>query len=214
VRLVLDGGGTHTRTVRPALPGNDRRLWLKLLQLDLQAHPPPAAVLSVILTAEPGSTSKVQMGLFSPQLPEPDRLEVTLARIQAIVGEERTGRAVLEDTHRVEAFRVEPFTIPAPTPVPAPRCRKGAAIRRLRPPEAVTVTLRERRPAIFVFRNKRYAVERAYGPWFSSGDWWGAAWWSVEKWDLTARAEDDAVLCCCLARHPMKENWRIEALYD
>lgn len=214
VRLVLDGGGSHTRTVRPALPGNDRRLWLKLLQLDLQAHPPPAAVLSVILTAEPGSTSKVQMGLFSPQLPEPDRLEVTLARIQAIVGEERTGRAVLEDTHRVEAFRVEPFTIPASTPVPAPRCRKGAAIRRLRPPEAVTVTLRERRPAIFVFRNKRYAVERAYGPWFSSGDWWGAAWWSVEKWDLTARAEDDAVLCCCLARHPMKENWRIEALYD
>jgi protein ImuB len=70
----------------------------------------------------------------------------------------------------------------------------------------------------FIFRNQRYIVERAYGPWFSSGDWWGAEWWSVEKWDLTARADGspnaDSVLCCCLARHPMKQDWRIEALYD
>ncbi len=31
VTLTLDGGGTHTRTVRPALPTNDKQLWIKLL---------------------------------------------------------------------------------------------------------------------------------------------------------------------------------------
>ena len=214
VELALEGGGMHSRTVRPALPGNDRRLWLKLLHLDLQAHPPSAAILSVMLSAEPGSTSKVQMGLFSPQLPEPSRLDVTLARIGALVGERRVGRVVLEDTHRPEGFRVEPFSIPTASAAAAPRGRTGAAIRRLRPPEAAAVTLRQRRPAQFVFRNQRYTVERAYGPWYSSGDWWGAEWWSVEKWDLTAQAANGSVLCCCLARHPMNEDWRIEALYD
>ena len=86
VTLTLEGGGLHTRTVRPALPNNNRQLWIKLLHLDLEAHPPRAAILSLSLSAEPGSTSKVQLGLFSPQLPEPMRLDVTLARIRAIVG--------------------------------------------------------------------------------------------------------------------------------
>ncbi len=213
VELALEGGRTHTRTVRPALPGNDRRLWLKLLHLDLQAHPPPAAIVAVKLSAEPGSTSRVQMGLFTPQLPEPSRLDVTMARIRSVVGETRTGRAVLEDTHRPESFSVAPFSVPQPSAVRAPRGRSRTAVRRLRPPEPASVTLRQRRPASFVFRAKRYTVEQAFGPWFSSGNWWGAELWSIEKWDLIARSERDA-LCCCLARHPMRDDWRIEALYD
>ncbi len=72
ITLTLDGGSTHARTVRPALPTNDKQLWIKLLHLDLEAHPPPGRrCLAVALDAEPGSTSKVQLGLFSPQLPEP-----------------------------------------------------------------------------------------------------------------------------------------------
>jgi protein ImuB len=87
ITLALEGSATHIRTVRPALPNNDRQLWLKLLHLDLKAHPPQAAILSLTITAEPGHTSKVKLGLFSPQLPEPGRLDVTLARIAKIVGE-------------------------------------------------------------------------------------------------------------------------------
>ena len=60
--LTLERGGTHARTVRPALPTNDKQLWIKLLHLDLEAHPPPAAVLAVALDAEPEATSKVQLG--------------------------------------------------------------------------------------------------------------------------------------------------------
>jgi protein ImuB len=86
IALSLEGDETHTRMVRPALPTNDRQLWLKLIHLDLEAHPPRAAIVSLTLSAEPGTTSKVQLGLFSPQLPEPGRLDVTLARIRAIVG--------------------------------------------------------------------------------------------------------------------------------
>jgi protein ImuB len=219
VRLALEGGSTHTRTVRPALPNNDRRLWLRLLHLDLQAHPPSAAILSFTLTASPGSTSKVQLGLFSPQLPEPARLDVTLARIRSFVGEQRVGRAVLEDTHHPDAFRIEPFTIPTThTAVPAPQAQARSARRRLRPPEPVTVTLHQRRPTSFVFRNQRYTVERAWGPWYFSGNWWGVECWSMEKWDLVARADNSTTISCSIARNPMRpatiQDWCIEELYD
>ncbi len=225
VTLALDGGSTHTRTVRPALPGNDRRLWLRLLHLDLQAHPPSAPILAVTVAADPGATSKVQLGLFTPQLPEPDRLDVTLARILSLVGQGsdhvRVGRAVLEDTHRPDTFRMEPFTIPTTqttATLPVPQNQAHAARRRLRPPEPIAVTLRERRPVAFVFRNQRYTVERAWGPWFFSGNWWGIECWSIEKWDLVARSDSGTMISCAIARNPLRpttlNDWRLEELYD
>lgn len=214
VTLSLEGGATHTRIVRPVLPNTDRQLWLKLLHLDLEAHPPPAPILAVVLTAEPGSTSKVQLGLFSPQLPEPARLDVTLARIRAIVGEEHVGRAQLLDSHAPGAFHVVPFTVPAARSSELPATPARPALRRLRPPEAVFVTLENERPAALVFRQRRYAIERAYGPWQADGDWWSATLWGCEQWDLVLRAQDGATLCCCLVRDLFRSQWQMAALYD
>jgi protein ImuB len=218
LQLDLEGSTAHTRTVRPALPNNDRKLWLKLIHLDLQAHPPQAAILGLSLSAQPGSTSKVQLGLFSPQVPGPMRLDVTLARIRSIVGEGCAGQVVLKDTHRPEAFRVEPFAVPSSTKLDAKPVMQRVAMRQLRPAETVTVTVRNQQPDSFIFREKRYSVERAYGPWSSGGDWWRPTLWSLEQWDLVARADDAANqatwLCCCLTRDLTQEHWQVEALYD
>ncbi len=212
--LTLAGNTTHVRTVRPALPCNDRNLWLKLLHLDLEAHPPQSAILAVTLQAEPGETSKVQLGLFAPQMPEPARLDVTLARIRAIVGEGNAGRAVLEDTHRAEAFRVEPFRVPTARLAINASQRLHTPRRRLRPPEPVRVSLRGGRPEHFTFRRQRYKVERAYGPWLTSGDWWQATLWKCEQWDLVARDDGGSTLFCCVVHDRMLMQWRMEALYD
>jgi protein ImuB len=216
IALSLEGGTSHTRTIRPALPTNDRRLWLKLLHLDLEAHPPQAAILKVMLGAEPGHTSKVQLGLFSPQLPEPMRLDVTLARIRAIVGDDCVGSPALKDTHQPDNFLMEKFSIPREEPAQPPRAEKHStvAIRQLRPAENVLVTLHHQQPEIFYFREKRYAVEHAYGPWLANGEWWNPRLWSLEQWDLIARAQDDAVLCCCLVRNHVQQCWQMVALYD
>jgi protein ImuB len=214
ITLTLEGGATHTRTVRPSLPTNDRQLWLKLLHLDLEVHPPQAAILAVAIGAEPGSTSKVQLGLFFPQLPEPSRLDVTMARIRAIVGDENAGRIVLEDTHRPDAFRIEPFTVPSVQAqyTSAPSARP--AMRRLRPAESLTVIFESQRPKAFVFHGQRYAVERANGPWRTEGEWWNATQWGCEQWDLTALAQDGATLCCCLVRDLMRGQWQMAGVYD
>jgi protein ImuB len=212
--LILEGGATHTRTVRPALPTNDRQVWIKLLHLDLESHPPQAAILAITLDAEPGTTSQVQLGLFSPQLPEPSRLDVTLARIRAIVGEENVGRAVLTDTNRMDGFRMEQFEISAtkvkehaPTPL-------RPAMRRLRPAEAVFVTLENKYPKAFLFRSRHFVVERACGPWRTSGEWWSATLWGCEQWDCVARTHSGDVLCACLIRDMLRDQWQMVGLYD
>jgi protein ImuB len=214
IDLALEDRTAHTRTVRPALPTNDRRLWIKLLHLELEAHPPQAAILALTLRAVPGSISKVQLGLFSPQLPEPARLDVTLARIRAIVGEDCVGRAVLKDTHQPDGFRMEPFTVPAGPASEGAPSRPRPAARQLRPAENVAVIFNGRRLEAFFFREKRYAVDHAYGPWLTGGDWWSPAPWDLEQWDLVARSREGAVLCCCLTHERTQNCWRMAALYD
>ena len=214
ITLTLDGGGTHKRTVRPALPSTDRQLWIKLLHLDLEAHPPQAAILALELDAEQGSTSKVQLGLFSPQLPEASRLDVTLSRIRAIVGEDCVGRAALQDTHAPEGFRMKPFEVSSRDPVVIGSLTPRVSVRQLRPPEPVVVTLRNSKPAMFFYRDRHYAVEHAYGPWIVGGDWWNQMLWGMEQWDLVARAHDGPTFCCCMMRDLMRNQWQMAALYD
>jgi protein ImuB len=214
ITLTIDGGGKHRRTVRPALPSIDKQLWIKLLHLDLEAHPPQAAILVVGLDAEPGSTTKVQLGFFSPQLPEAAHLDVTLARIRAIVGDDCVGRPVLQDTHAPDRFCMEPFSVCSSnsciTVSPPPR----ACFRQLRPPVPASMTLRNSQPASFFHRERRYTIEHAYGPWFVSGDWWNQALWGFEQWDMVARAQDGSMLCCCMVRDALHNQWQMAALYD
>jgi protein ImuB len=214
ITLTLDRGVTHARTVRPALPTNNKQLWIRLLHLDLEAHPPPAAVLTVALDAEPGDTSKVQLGLFSPQLPEASRLDVTLARIRAIVGEANVGRAVLLDSHAPDAFRIEPFRVTEGEDVTTPATELRAAARQLRPAESITVTLEAQKPVRFSYRGQLYTVDRAYGPWLAAGDWWQPTLWGHEQWDIVARSGGNSLLCCCLVRDRMHGGWQMAALYD
>src|ERR1700720_3814156 len=97
------------RTLRLPMPMLDAKVFLKLLQLDLQAHPPGAPIVKIHLSAEPTRPRVLQSGLFQPVFPEPEKLELTLARIAGIVGDNRVGSVELLDTHREGAFAVRHF---------------------------------------------------------------------------------------------------------
>ena len=98
-----------TRTLRLPVAMLDAKVFLKLLQLDLKAHPPGAPIMKIYLSAEPVQPRHSQNGLFLPASPVPDKLELTLARISRIVGENRVGSLELLDTHRPEAFHIQHF---------------------------------------------------------------------------------------------------------
>jgi len=184
-QMGLEGGGTHCVTIRPAAPATDRRFLLKLLQLEIGAHAPSAAVVSFALRAEAGQVSPMQLGLFAPQMPEPARLDVTLARLRAMVGDARAGSPALEDTHRMDGFRVECFAPGDGAEAPMEE-RPRMALRRLRPARAVRVVLRETKPTTFRDGENAYRIAAAYGPWRTSGCWWELDEWDMEEWDVLA----------------------------
>jgi protein ImuB len=212
-RMKLEAGGWHERAIRPALPSADRKFLLKLLQLEIAAHPPQAAVVALTLAAEAGQSSQVQLGLFAPQTLEPSRLDVTLARLKAIVGDGRVGSPVLEDTHRADCFRMEGFAVDGKTAEPAAQTAR-MALRRVRPPAPVSVVLRAMSPVAFRDRGNRFEVTAAYGPWRAGGCWWSADAWDGEEWDVLAVQDDGASIACVLTCDRTRSAWLLEAIYD
>ena len=209
------------RTVRPAIPTVDRPLLLKMFQLDLEAHPAPGAIVRLCLSAEPGRSSRIQLGLFAPPLPEATRFEDTHARLVALVGETNVGRVRPTDTHASDAFVLERFKLPsAITKAPLPRLRASlpaTSMRRMQTPVEVRVWLSGQRISSFVFEARRYETLRCYGPWRSSGGWWCPKVWSSETWDLAARPTDDSsgeLLICVIGHDLLRKRWQMEAFYD
>jgi protein ImuB len=213
VEMSLEGGREHKRAIRPALPSVDRKFLLKLLQLEIAAHPPPAAVLSLTLMATAGQSSKVQLGLFAPQTPEPSRLDVTIARLKAIAGEDRVGSPVLEDSHRSGSFRMDGFSVSG-TSTASKANQPRMALRRMRPPVPVRVKLRAEKPAAFRDPESNFEITAAYGPWRTSGCWWSPVGWDEEEWDVLAQAGNGTAIVCLLIRDCVQEKWRLEAYYD
>jgi len=99
----------HQRSFQFPVPMQDSRTFLKLLQLDLAAHPPGGPVKKIVIAAGSAPPRFGQAGLFLPKGPAPERLELTLARLRGIAGDDRVGSAELLDTHAPDAFRMRPF---------------------------------------------------------------------------------------------------------
>ncbi len=209
------------RTLRLPLPMLDPKLFLKLLQLDLNAHPPGAPILKIHLVAEPARPRLAQGGLFLPPSPEPEKLELTLARIAGLIGEPRVGSLELLDTHHVEGFRMRRFM-----PEAAEKTKRQevagegksavAALRRFRPRLHATVTLENGELVHVVCSKKREAqgsVLWKAGPWRSSGDWWEREAWARDEWDIALQSAD-AVGLYRIVHDLLGGSWFVEGSYD
>jgi len=199
--------------LRPAVPSTDQKFLLKLLQLEIGANPPPAGVEALELTADAGRCGTVQLGLFAPQTPEPSRLDVTLARLRAMVGDDRVGSPVLEDTHRPGSFRMDGFAGTNRERKREPGVPR-MALRRMRPAVPIRVTQRDQTPTEFRDWQNQFDITTAYGPWRTNGCWWSEDQWDTEEWDVLANRNDGASVACLLVCDRAKNEWRLEAFYD
>lgn len=199
---------------------------LKLLQLHLERHPPEAAVAAFTLRVEPAEPRRVQGGMFVPPTPPPDKLQVTIARIAAMVGEEHVGTPRLLNTHRPDAFEMAALNTAAPDVLPqaAPRETLRLAMRLFRPALHARVRLAGCAPKAVAASGVKGNVLRCAGPWKISGEWWTAASWTREEWDV---ALDDGALYRIYCEvpgglvasrttgklRPVRE-WYVQAVYD
>jgi protein ImuB len=205
LRLKLENRGEHARTLRFPVPMFDTKAFLKLLDLDLGAHPPPAPVVKVWLEAAPAKPRAAQTGLFIPLTPEPEKLELTLARLKSLVGESNVGSPRLLDTHRPGAFEMQA------RPLAASSSRRVAAslvMRAIRPPRAARVQMASGQPVHVQADGVRGHVTAAAGPWRTSGDWWTNDPWARDEWDI---ALNDGALYRIYSE---QGRWFVEGSYD
>ena len=204
------------------LPMLDAKVFLKLLQLDLNAHPPGAPIVKIHLAAEPARPRSAQGGLFLPPAPEPEKLELTLARIAGIVGEYKVGALELLDTHHPEGFRMRRFVAEVARKTPQKKTPDSAeaqaaitALRRFRPPLRANVKLENGQPVHLACRRKDVQGEVLWkaGPWRLSGDWWERDAWSRDEWDLALR-NGEAVSFYRLVHDLLGGSWFVEGTYD
>jgi len=107
----------------------DAKVLLKLLRLSLQSDAPKSPIQKIRMTADAAAPRTAQSGLFVPRGPDPEKLELTVARLTKLVGESNVGVAELIDTHRAENFRVARWTCGA---IAAEEDRRGRKASRKR----------------------------------------------------------------------------------
>jgi protein ImuB len=216
----------HIRTLRLPTPVTQSKVLLKLLQLDLQAHPPDAPVTAINVVVVPTRSRTRQLGLFLPLSPEPEALEITLARIQHTVGEGRVGAPVLLDSHGPDAFAQNRFVLPeASMKVSMDERPARAALRIYRPPLAVTVDFDNKQPISISCGNGRKPVLAFAGPIKTNGDWWSETVWAREEWDVLVPAlhpkfqvdgqlKQQEKALYRIYRDLQSKRWFVEGIYD
>ena len=210
--LELEKCALHTLAIQPAVPAQSRDLLLKLLNLKLQAEPPQAGILGVTLTAVPAILQVSQRGLFQAQFPEPDKLDLLLARLKSIVGESHVGSPVLRNSHRDDEFFVGPFQPSAGTTQGKEKPNAArAALRRFRPPQPVKVVLRGKEPSSLFWKEERLELGVVTGPWQSSGYWWDGRRWEANEWDAVVVKPPHALR---LRHEPEPGAWYVAGQYD
>jgi len=177
------------------VPMRNAKTLLKLLRLQLQGDPPAAPIQKIYMTAEAAPSRVAQNGLFVPCGPDPEKLEVTIARLGKLVGEGNVGCAELADAYRPESFRVARFVVAGEQSKrrgkSGPNAKEHSdtrvavtGLRVTRPAQALRVEVRDEQPVRVYLRGMRGEVVAASGPWRGSGDWWQEDAWNQEEWDL------------------------------
>ncbi len=178
---------TYEKVLTLPLPIRDSKMLLKLLRLQLQSDPPNAPIQKVMLAAQPAHPRATQGGLFLPSYPDPEKLELTIARLANLLGDSNIGSPELIDTHRPGAFRLRRFVPPGDTSGETKHSenrRPAIGFRIFRPAPPARMELHHKRPVRVFFQGKWGQVIAASGPWRTSGDWWREDAWKQEEWDL------------------------------
>jgi protein ImuB len=198
LRISFSNKQVYERSFKIPQPTNDVDLLFRMLQTHLENFKSEHPIVAVGLSAEPIRPASQQFGLFETTLRNPSQLYETLARLTALLGNNRVGTPVLEETHRPDAFRIEPFSwnvsmrsaadMAASTEEKRDALR--VALRRFRPAAAASVLLDENIPAHLRSAQINSEVADQRGPYLLSGNWWDEKLWARTEWDLQLENSD------------------------
>jgi protein ImuB len=208
LEIAFSDKGSYSHRFKIPEPTNNVEILFRMLHTHLENFTSGSPIIAVALKAETTRPSFEQFHLFETALRDPARLTETLARLSGLLGSERVGTPVLEETHRPDAFRMEPFTWQLAAtksellPLPA------SALRRFRSPLPVSVLLTKNRPLHVRNAKIQGAVRAKKGPYLASGNWWDEQAWDRAEWDVEL---ENGALCQC---HSSGGQWALDGIYD
>lgn len=233
---------TYERNFKIPQPTNDIDLLFRMLQTHLENFKSDHPILAVALSAEPIRPVSQQFGLFETALRNPHQLYETLARLTALVGNDRVGTPVLEETHRPDAFRMETFDWRRNDECRMTNDERNSsrvALRRFRPPANAAIFISNgkylstdpsrrgpSRTGISCHHTLCGQIVDQVGPFLLSGNWWDGASrtgsWARAEYDLQLDppSSDYGVTGAVIVRaheSPSRtgtKQWRLDGIYD
>ena len=209
LEIVFSDKSSYAHRFKIPEPTNNVETLFRMLHTHLENFTSKSPIIAVALKAETTKPSFEQFHLFETPLRDPARLTETLARLTGLLGSERVGTPVLEETHRPDAFRMEPFSWQLPEtktddlqPLPA------TALRRCRAALPASVLLAKNRPVHFRSAKVEGAIRAGKGPYRASGNWWDENAWARAEWDVEL---ENGAVCQC---HSTGGQWALDGIYD
>jgi protein ImuB len=212
LRITFTNKQIYERIFKIPQPTNNVDLLFRMLHTHFENFKSKYPIVAVALNAQPIKPAREQFGLFETTLRNPHQLSETLARLTGLLGADHVGTPVLEETHRPDAFRMEPFAwqvgaieFNRPKGI-EPTFR--TAVRRFRPSISASILLDEDRPMHIRGADVGGKIIDLHGPYLISGNWWNEKSWTRAEWDLQLDA-GELVRC-----HESEATWRIDGIYD
>src|SRR4029077_8999513 len=212
LRITFANKQSYERVFKIPQPTNDVELLFRMLQTHLENFRSEHPIVAVMLSAEPIKPAGEQFGFFETTLRNPHQLSETLARLTALLGADRIGTPVLEETHRPDVFRMEQFAwqvgaidLNRPKAI-EPTFR--TALRRFRPNVPASVLLDEDTPAHVRSAEMSGKIIEQRGPYLLSGNWWDEKSWGRAEWDLQLQNGE------LVRAHERDGVWKIDGVYD
>ena len=226
LRITFADKHVYERVFKIPQPTNDVDLLFRMLQTHLENFKSDHPIIAVALGAQPIKPAREQFGLFGTALHNPHQLSETLARLTALLGADRVGTPILEETHRPDVFRMEPFAwaavesdssaeASAKADVPSGQSSDAlrtahatAALRRFRSAAPALVLLDENIPAHIRSAEIREKIIEQCGPYLISGNWWDEKSWARAEWDLQLENGE------LVRAHESQGSWKVDGIYD
>jgi protein ImuB len=226
LRITFRDKQIYERIFKIPQPTNDIDLLFRMLHTHLENFKSEYPIVSVALSAQPIKPAREQFGLFETTLRNPHQLSEILARLTALLGADRVGTPVLEETHRPDAFWIEPFTwaltsaagnggTSSAKPAPHPEARRSSSLhmlrpglRKFRPALSASVLLDENTPLHVRSADIRGKIIDHHGPYLISGNWWDEKSWTRAEWDLQLEAGE------LILAHESQGTWKLDGVYD
>lgn len=226
LRITFADKSQYERIFKIPQPTNNEDILFRMLHAHLENFTSKYPIVAIELEAQPSRSVRQQFGLFETALRDPMQLHETLARLVGLLGADRVGTPVLEETHRPDAFRMEPFAWefgPSGTGIFAREdqingAERGASestavrgyvpLRRFRKRKKATVLLEHNDPVHVRASEINGPTIAQEGPFPLSGNWWDERAWARVEWDVEI---ENGVIARC---HCDQEGWAIDGIYD